>query len=60
MGDIVDIDDGAVDAFDRQIGNRGDIIDGASFSWIVYSYVPIFSVPTGVIRFCAANAFATS
>jgi hypothetical protein len=29
------------------------ITDGALLSWIVYSRLPIFCVPTGVIRFCA-------
>src|ERR1700730_16416220 len=27
---------------------------------MVYSYSPIFSVPAGVVRFCAASALATS
>ncbi len=30
------------------------------FSLIAYSYLPIFSVPTGVIKFWLASALATS
>ena len=33
---------------------------GASFRLIVYSNLPIFCVPTGVIRFCTVRALTTS
>ena len=33
---------------------------GESFKFTVYSNWPIFSVPTGVIRFWIDNAFTTS
>jgi hypothetical protein len=33
---------------------------GALLSWIVYSKLPIFCVPTGVMRFWFASALATS
>ena len=36
------------------------ITEGALFRLIAYSKVPIFCVPTGMIRFCAARALATS
>ena len=36
------------------------ILSGELLSWMTYSKPPIFWVPTGVIRFCAASALATS
>ena len=35
-------------------------MSGELLSWMLYSKPPIFWVPTGVIRFCAASALATS
>ena len=35
-------------------------MSGELLSWMLYSNWPIFWVPTGVIRFCAASALATS
>jgi hypothetical protein len=39
---------------------RSSRLEGASLSCTAYSKAPIFSLPTGVIRFWAASALATS
>jgi len=39
---------------------RSSILSGELLSWMLYSKLPIFWVPIGVIRFCAASALATS
>ena len=36
------------------------MVDGESFRFTVYSNLPIFCVPTGVIRFWLASAFMMS
>ena len=60
MSDVVDIDHRAVDALDRQIAQFGDHGRRVVELDARIRTMPIFSVPTGVIRFCAASALATS
>jgi len=54
-GDVADIDHGAVTVLIGKLP-RSSICSGELLSWILYSKPPIFWVPTGVIRFCAASA----
>ena len=60
VGDVAHVDHGAVDGLDRQVAELFDPGAAQLLSWTAYSKSPIFCVPTGVIRFCAASALATS
>ena len=42
LGDVAQVDDGAVLGEDRQVGQLLEVASGALLSWIVYSKLPIF------------------
>ena len=60
VGDVADVDRRAVDDLDRQVAEVVDRRRRVVELDACIRTAPIFCVPTGVIRFCAASALATS